>query len=200
MPYVSLLPPSYGKRRHSQDSPAFIYTGHGLDLRAADLWPLLIAIITSFVLLLCFCASTMNITTRNSIFTVHVFPIRRIPTNQRSRIRAHLAPCIVRAVALPHFLPCALMNNLQSLLHRECAGVEIRLHSRQQSHGAVEALLSEECLGISIVQAADDDIIEYLAIATPMQVIVISLSDSQTISPTDDPLSTVKNMSSQANI
>ncbi len=83
------------------------------------------------------------------------------------------------------------MDNLQSLLPRECAGVEIRLHSRQQAHGAVEALLSEECLGISIVQAADDDIIEYLAIATPMQVIVISLSDSQTNSPTDDPLRTL---------
>ncbi|KAK0189351.1 P-loop containing nucleoside triphosphate hydrolase protein [Armillaria mellea] len=83
------------------------------------------------------------------------------------------------------------MNNLPSALPRECSGVEIRLHSRQQARWAVEALFGEECLGISIIQAADDEIIEYLAIATSMQVVVISLSGSQTISPADDPLRTL---------
>ncbi|KAK0483001.1 P-loop containing nucleoside triphosphate hydrolase protein [Armillaria luteobubalina] len=83
------------------------------------------------------------------------------------------------------------MNNLPSLLLRGCAGVEIRLYSRQQARGAVEALLSEECVGISIVQAADDEPIEYLAIATPMQAVVLSLSDGQTNSLTDIPLCTL---------
>ncbi|KAK0476950.1 P-loop containing nucleoside triphosphate hydrolase protein [Armillaria novae-zelandiae] len=83
------------------------------------------------------------------------------------------------------------MNNLTSLLPRECAGVKIQVYSRQQARGAVEALLDEECVGISIAQAADDETIEYLAIATSVQVVVISLSDSQTIPPTDDPLRTL---------
>ncbi|KAK0216384.1 P-loop containing nucleoside triphosphate hydrolase protein [Armillaria fumosa] len=83
------------------------------------------------------------------------------------------------------------MNNLPSLLPRECTGVEIRVYSHQQARGAIEALLGEECVGISITQAADDETIEYLAIATSMQVVVISLSESQTIPPTDDPLRTL---------
>lgn len=136
------------------------------------------------MLLLC-----LNYGYHNALVTIHVSPIHRNFSNQRNQISAQLVPsCIARAaVVLPHFLPFPPMNTLRSQLPTECAAVRIHLHCRQQAHKAAEVMRNEECLGISIAQAADSEIVEYLAIATSKQVIVISLSDYQTTLLNDEP-------------
>ncbi|KAK0445637.1 P-loop containing nucleoside triphosphate hydrolase protein, partial [Desarmillaria tabescens] len=83
------------------------------------------------------------------------------------------------------------MNVLkQSLLPQERAEIRIRHYPRRQAASAAEVLLSEKCLGISIVQATGCDM-EYLAIATPDEVAVISLADKYSIFPKDEALRTL---------
>ncbi|KAK0476953.1 P-loop containing nucleoside triphosphate hydrolase protein [Armillaria novae-zelandiae] len=75
----------------------------------------------------------------------------------------------------------------QSFLPQECREIRIRHHSRRQAASAAEVLLNEKCLGISIVQARAGSDVEYLAIATPEEVAVISLSHNYGILPKDEP-------------
>ncbi|KAK0200666.1 P-loop containing nucleoside triphosphate hydrolase protein [Desarmillaria ectypa] len=83
------------------------------------------------------------------------------------------------------------MNTLkQSLLPQEHAEIRIRHHSRRQAASAAEVLLGEKYLGISIVQTAGSDM-EYLAIASPAEVAVISLSDNHRTFPKDEALRTL---------
>ncbi|KAK0237312.1 P-loop containing nucleoside triphosphate hydrolase protein [Armillaria nabsnona] len=84
------------------------------------------------------------------------------------------------------------MNTLkQSFLPQERPEIRIRHHSRRQAASAAEVLLNEACLGISIVQARAGNDVAYLAIATPEEVAVISLSDNYGILPKDESLRTL---------
>ncbi|KAK0445643.1 uncharacterized protein EV420DRAFT_922223 [Desarmillaria tabescens] len=68
--------------------------------------------------------------------------------------------------------------------------IRIRHYSCTQAASAAEALLREKCLGLSIVQAPGRDM-DYLAVATPQEVVVISLSTVDTTFSKDDSLCTL---------
>lgn len=90
--------------------------------------------------------------------------------------------------SLPRFYLHTLMNTLrQSFLPQERREIRIHRHSRRQAGSAAEVLLNEQCLGISIVQSRVGSDVEYLAIATPEEVAIISLSDNDGILPKDKP-------------
>ncbi|KAK0189342.1 P-loop containing nucleoside triphosphate hydrolase protein [Armillaria mellea] len=64
----------------------------------------------------------------------------------------------------------------QYVLPHERREIPIRRYSRRDAGSAAEALLRENCLGISMVHAPGNEM-EYLAVATTQEVVVISLSD-----------------------
>ncbi|KAK0482994.1 P-loop containing nucleoside triphosphate hydrolase protein [Armillaria luteobubalina] len=64
----------------------------------------------------------------------------------------------------------------QHILPNERGEIPIRRYSRRDVGGAAEALLKEECLGVSMVHAPGSEM-DYLAVATPQEVVIISLAD-----------------------
>ncbi|KAK0482998.1 P-loop containing nucleoside triphosphate hydrolase protein [Armillaria luteobubalina] len=78
----------------------------------------------------------------------------------------------------------------QYILPHERREIRIRLYSRRNAGSAVEALLREKCLGVSMVHAPGSDM-EYLAVATPQEVVIISLSDDGFAFPNNESLCTL---------
>ncbi|KAK0216394.1 P-loop containing nucleoside triphosphate hydrolase protein [Armillaria fumosa] len=64
----------------------------------------------------------------------------------------------------------------QHILPHERREIPIRRYSRRDVGRVAEALLREECLGVSMVYAPGSEM-EYLAVATPQEVVIVSLSD-----------------------
>ncbi|KAK0471193.1 P-loop containing nucleoside triphosphate hydrolase protein [Armillaria novae-zelandiae] len=78
----------------------------------------------------------------------------------------------------------------QYILPHERREIRIRLYSRRNAGRAVEALLREKCLGVSMVHAPGSEM-EYLAVATPQDVVIISLSDDGFTFPDNESLCTL---------
>ncbi|KAK0433858.1 P-loop containing nucleoside triphosphate hydrolase protein [Armillaria borealis] len=85
----------------------------------------------------------------------------------------------------------------QYILPHERREISIRRYSRRDAGSAVEALLREKCLGVSMVYAPGSEM-EYLAVATPQEVVVVSLSDDNITFPNDESLCTLMSVKKPA--
>ncbi len=85
----------------------------------------------------------------------------------------------------------------QFILPHERKEIRIRHYSRRNAGSAAEALLREKCLGVSMVHAPGSEM-EYLAVATPKEVVIFSLSDDNITFPKDESLCTLMSVKKPA--